>query len=174
MKPGKMRKKQLLCGLLSAVLLTAGCAQARPKNETTQQPVPSSQTNPPLPAETDSTEATLCMEIDEKSFLITLYNNETAEAFLQLLPLTLEMHELNGNEKFCYLDHTLPAKAQKPSQIHAGDLMLYQKNCLVLFYESFSTSYSYTPLGYTQTPAELARALHGEKITVRFRLQEST
>lgn len=38
-------------------------------------------------------------------------------------------------------------KASVPSKINAGDIMLYGNDCMVFFYESFQTSYSYTPIG---------------------------
>ena len=43
--------------------------------------------------------------------------------------------------------------------IHAGDLKLYGSSCLVLFYETFSTSYRYTSLGYVENPEGLAEVL---------------
>ena len=37
--------------------------------------------------------------------------------------------------------------------------MLYGNNCLVLFYKSFSTEYSYTKIGYIENPSNLADAV---------------
>jgi hypothetical protein len=85
--------------------------------------------------------------IQNETFPVTLYDNEAAKAFVELLPMTLTMSELNGNEKYSYIENSLPTNAYNPSNINVGDLMLYGSNCLVLFYGSFSTSYSYTPLG---------------------------
>ena len=75
-------------------------------------------------------------------FYATAEQNETARAFAARLPLTLGMSELNGNEKYCYLNESLPSSPVRVGQISAGDLMLYDSSCIVLFYESFSTSYS--------------------------------
>lgn len=80
------------------------------------------------------------------------------------------MSELNGNEKFFYLDTELPADPYQPGQINAGDLMLYGDNCLVLFYESFTSGYSYTRLGGVDTPAGLAEALGNGSVEVTFSL----
>ena len=65
-----------------------------------------------------------------------------------MLPLELNMKELNGNEKYVYLDNSLPTNSSNPKRINAGDVMLYGNNCLVIFYKSFDTSYSYTKIGH--------------------------
>ena len=46
--------------------------------------------------------------------------------------------------------------------------MLYGSSCVVLFYESFSTSYSYTRIGKIADAAGLARAAGGGGARVSF------
>ena len=131
---------------------------------------PSSEPSVPQP-ESSISEETMCtikISAGKQTFTATLYDNPAAKALLELLPMTLHMSELNGNEKYFYLEDTLPADASKPSGIHAGDLMLYGNNCLVLFYEDFSTSYSYTPLGRIDDPEGLASALGSGSVQVTF------
>ena len=86
--------------------------------------------------------------IDKKGYTINLEDNETAKEFVNMLPLELNMNELNGNEKYIYLDTTLPTNSTNPKRINVGDVMLYGNNCLVIFYKSFDTSYSYTKIGH--------------------------
>ena len=86
--------------------------------------------------------------IDNKEYIINLENNNTVKTFLNTLPLELDMSELNGNEKYVYLDNTLPTNSYSPKHINVGDVMLFGNNCLVLFYKSFDTSYSYTKIGH--------------------------
>ena len=81
------------------------------------------------------------------------------------------MHELNGNEKYCYMNESPPASSRRVGQIRTGDLMLYGSDCLVLFYESFQTSYSYTPLGHAENAEELAAALGTGDVEVTFAAQ---
>ena len=85
--------------------------------------------------------------IQGEEFTATLEDNETSRAFVNQLPLTMTMNELNGNEKYYYLDKNLPSQATSVSQIETGDLMLYGDDCLVLFYDTFKTSYRYTRIG---------------------------
>lgn len=103
-----------------------------------------------------------------KSFFVKLYDNAATRALLKKLPLTLDMGELNGNEKYYYLKENLPTDSKKMSSVNAGDLMLYGQDCLVLFYEDFATSYSYTSLGHIEDAAGLAEALGSGSVQVTF------
>ncbi len=97
----------------------------------------------------------MILTIDNKNFEVELESNETSKALVELLPLKLVMQELNGNEKYCYINKSLPTDEQRVKQIHVGDIMLYGSSCLVIFYKSFSTSYSYTKIGKIKNPENL-------------------
>ena len=112
----------------------------------------------------------MTITINGQVFHATLYDTETVAALKEKMPLMLSMSELNGNEKYNYLPFSLPTNAGNPGQIHAGDLMLYGSDCLVLFYESFSTSYRYTPIGRINDPSGLADAVGGGGVQVTFTL----
>ena len=103
-----------------------------------------------------------------KTFLAELENNKTARAFRSKLPATFLMEELNGNEKYHYMDRTLPTNSKRPGTIKAGDLMLYGNDCLVLFYETFKSSYSYTKIGHIKNVKGLKDALGRGDIKVSF------
>lgn len=111
---------------------------------------------------------TLTIQVGSSSFTATLEDSETTRAFVAALPMTVTMGELNGNEKFYYLPNQLPTSSYSPGTIHNGDLMLYGSDCLVLFYETFSSSYSYTRLGSLDDPTGLAAALGGSSVEVTF------
>ena len=104
----------------------------------------------------------------DKSFTAVLYDNDAANAFAEMLPLTLDMSELNGNEKYFYLSNDLPVNSERPDKINSGDIMLYGSSCVVLFYDTFSTSYSYTRLGYIEDTSKLAAALGSGDVRVTF------
>lgn len=112
--------------------------------------------------------------VGDKTFTATLADNATAESFSTLLPLTLNMIELNGNEKYNYMSSTLPTNASCPGTIQTGDIMLYGSSCVVLFYKTFTTSYSYTRIGAVDDPEGLAEALGTSNVTVKFELGEDT
>lgn len=101
-------------------------------------------------------------------FSATLYNNPSARAFSANFPVTINMAELNNNEKYYDLPNSLPTNASLGGNIKVGDLMLYGSNTLVLFYKSLNTSYSYTKLGYVDNPTGLATALGNGDVVVKF------
>ena len=102
--------------------------------------------------------------INDKEYIINLEDNETTKSLINLLPLELNMNELNGNEKYVYLDNNLPTNSSKPNHINTGDVMLYGNNCLVIFYKSFDTTYSYTKIGHIDNLPDLG----SDSITVKF------
>lgn len=86
--------------------------------------------------------------INDKEYIIELENNDTVNEFIKILPQEFIMDELNGNEKFVYMNNSLTTNPYNPNHIVKGDVMLYGNNCLVIFYKSFDTLYSYTKIGH--------------------------
>ena len=101
----------------------------------------------------------MLMTFETHRFTLTLEDGPAARAFTQLLPLTLDMPDLNGNEKHVSLPRSLPVQAFKPKNIHAGDVMLFGSDTLVVFYKTFASDYSYTRIGHVADGAGLAAAL---------------
>ena len=101
-----------------------------------------------------------------RSFTAEIEDSATGRAFWGKLPLTLDMSELNGNEKYCY-GVSLPENDRYYDRIEAGDLMLYSGSCVVLFYGS-AGGYSYTRIGKIDNVEALADALGNGDADVRF------
>ena len=102
--------------------------------------------------------------IDSNSYVLKLEDNDTTKEFIQLLPKEFNMNELNGNEKYVYLDSSLTSNPSNIKSIKTGDVMLYGDDCLVIFYKSFDTSYSYTKIGHIDNLPNLGNG----KLKVRF------
>ena len=126
-----------------------------------------------LMAQTNAEEMKIDVTLGNKVYTATISDTETGHAFYNMLPLTLNMTELNGNEKYCYLDTSLPTDSYSPGTINAGDIMLYGSSCVVLFYETFTSGYSYTRIGAVDDPEGLAQALGSGNVTVKFEKSSS-
>ena len=176
-----IRTLSLLLSWTLALTLT-GCGGASapepdPAPSVTEEPAPAPETpeNPDPPAEPEAPESqespVLTVTVGTKTFTATLADTEAAAEFAALLPLTLSMSELNGNEKYAYLDTALTTDAYAPGTIHAGDILLYGDNCAVLFYETFESGYRYTPLAVLDDPTGLAEAVGSGGVTVTFAME---
>ena len=120
------------------------------------------------------TGATVLMTAGGRTFTIVLEDNETAAALVEMLPMTVSMSELNGNEKYHYLPEELPSDDIRPGTIHEGDVMLYGGDCLVVFYETFRTPYGYTLIGHISDTDGLAEALGDGSVDVSFSVSQTS
>ena len=146
-------------------------ADPAPAPESTQEPaaIPDENANSEeIPEQGAEEESTMKITVGEHQFTITLEDNAAAAALKEHLPMTLDMSELNGNEKYHYLSFSLPTNPYSPGKIESGDVMLYGDSCLVVFYESFSTPYSYTRIGRINDAAGLRTAVGAGDVQITF------
>jgi len=121
----------------------------------------------------DSTPTTrIIVRVGSQTFTASLADNATANAFKARLPLVISMAELNGNEKYYNFSSSLPSNPATAGRVAAGDLMLYNANTLVLFYEAFNTLYRYTRIGKIDDVSGLVAALGSGNVTVSFTLEQ--
>ena len=77
------------------------------------------------------------------------------------------MNNLNGNEVYYYFNgDSFKTNQQSVGTINQGDIYLYQTNCLVLFYKTFTTSYSYTKIGKVINPEGLDTLIGSSNVEV--------
>lgn len=135
-----MNKKIILSILIIfSLLLITGCNSKIKKNKDNSKEVINS----------------VIAIIEEKEYTVNLEENETVKKFIDMLPLEINMEELNENEKYTYLNESLPVNSYNPKKINKGDVMLYGDNCLVIFYKSFETAYNYTKIGHIDNLPDL-------------------
>ena len=105
--------------------------------------------------------------VGNQFFIATLEDNKSALAFKKTLPISINMIELNGNEKYGELTHLLPTLSKNPGKIEIGDLMLFGDQTLVLFYKSFNTSYAYTKIAKIDAPELLYEAIGKGNVNIK-------
>jgi hypothetical protein len=167
-------RSPLATGMLVSLLIAGGCeagkTSTRPEgSRTSMTPSPAVTTAEAATASMKQEESRMWMTVGDRRFAITLSDNAAAAEFAAQLPLTLEMSELNGNEKHAELPKPLPADASRPGTIRNGDLLLYGTRTLVIFYSTFQSSHSYTRLGRVDDPSsDLPKALGPRDVRVVF------
>ena len=163
--------KKIVYGLLIIICLfiVVGCSQKNDEPNTQDTQTSQQENNNYELNNSNEVIKSVKAIINGKEYKIDLEDNETANSFVGLLPQELNMRELNGNEKYIYLDTTLPTNSSNPKKINAGDVMLYGDNCLVIFYKSFDTSYSYTKIGHIDNLPNLGN----DSILVKFEKYKS-
>ena len=121
---------------------------------------------------TDMENTAMWITVGQQRFAISLEDNSTTRELVTRLPLSLDMTELHNNEKYATLQHPLPTQAYRPGTIHSGDLLLYGDDTLVVFYQTFTSSYPYSRLGRIDNPAGLAEALGRDDVRVTFSVDQ--
>ena len=114
---------------------------------------------------------TITVTINGTKYVATLEDNASAQEFAKRLPLSLTMSDLHANEKYYYFDESFTSNPQSVGKIYKGDLMLYGNDCIVLFYDTFETSYSYTKIGKLVNPDRLEENLGSGSMEIIFSLE---
>ncbi len=180
-----MRKFAALILILVSVLGLSACGNTDqsdvPVTEIDTQESRPEQKEAPLPAdngnnhtEVTSEMTTIQVIINGQEFEAELNDNEAARQFTEMLPIQLDMEDLHDNEKYFYFSDDFDTADEELKKIHAGDLLIYDSKCLVLFYESFETTYQYTPLGKISDTSGLKEALGTGTAAISFQPTENT
>lgn len=120
-----------------------------------------------------TTETKINIDINGQMLPATLASNTSAQAFAELLkdgPLTLDLHDYGNFEKTGFLPQTLP-RNDEPIDTDFGDLILYQGNQFVLYYDK--NSWTFTRLGHLDsdiTKEELKNILGEGNVTITISL----
>ena len=164
-------RKIVMIFLVSMSIVLVACGNKKAQNSLEQAKSEAVKRKFKKMTESDKKEQVMTVEVNGQKFEAELYDNDTADAFKEMLPITFSMNEHNGNEKYIYMDQSLPSASEKIGSIQNGDIMLFGSDCLVVFYESFQTSYTYTRIGYIKNPDGLTSALGSGNVEVSFYLE---
>lgn len=115
-------------------------------------------------------ETTILITIGEHELKATLNDNSSATALKELLakgPLTIDMSDYANMEKVGPIGVSLPRNDEQTTT-NFGDIILYQGNSLVIYYDT--NSWSFTRIGKINnvTQEELKNILGSGNVTVTF------
>lgn len=110
--------------------------------------------------------------VGDTIFTATLENNSSVQALVELLqegPLTIEMSDYGNMEKVGPIGQILPSNNEQITT-EPGDIILYQSNSLVIYYDT--NSWNFTRIGKINdvTQEELLDALGSGDVSVTFAL----
>ncbi len=111
------------------------------------------------------------VQVGDVVFSATLEKNEAVDAFVEMMqenPVVIQMSDYSGFEKVGSLGTSLPS-SNSQTTTHAGDIVLYNGNQIVIFYGS--NSWSYTRLGHIDDLTGWEEALGSGDVTVAFSLE---
>ena len=111
--------------------------------------------------------------VGDTTFTAALADNSSAEALKELLaegPLTIDMSDYGNMEKVGPIGTSLPRNDEQITT-GAGDIILYQGNSLVIYYDT--NSWNFTRIGKIDgvTREELLDAFGNGGVTVTFSLE---
>ena len=176
----------LLVAFLFLFSMTACQSQDAPDNSMSTAPSVSEEAAESALLETDQNEEgseihdtqestednTMNVIVGDTTFTATLADNSSAQALVELLqegPLTIEMSDYGNMEKVGPIGQTLPANNEQIIT-EPGDIILYQSNSLVIYYDT--NSWNFTRIGKINdvTREELLDALGSGDVSVTFAL----
>lgn len=158
-------KKVLL--FIVMILIITGCNNQKITNKNKQDTQETIKEK-----EVINTMITIQITIQQQEFIAKFYDSPTTKQFIEMLPLTITMDDLNNNEKYYYFKQSFITKTENIKEIKNGDILLFQQNCLVLFYQNYQTNYSYTRLGYLENPEDLQKIVGNKSVEVKFQISE--
>ena len=108
----------------------------------------------------------MLLTIGEYQLAINTEDNAAVKALSDLLKdgeIRIDMADYGGFEKVGYLGHELPSQDEEITT-SPGDIVLYQGNQIVIFYDS--NTWSCTPLGHIENLEMLKKALGSGNIEI--------
>ena len=114
------------------------------------------------------------VKINNVDYLIEFKETETANQIQAKIPFTVKMTNLNGNEIYYRFGESFTTNQKSVDTMYLGDIYLYQSDCLVLFYKTFTTSYQYTEIGKLKNTTGLDSNIGSGNVEVQWLKKSSS
>ena len=152
--------------------VSGGVSDSATETEVPEKERGDNKTEDDAPKSTKQNEITITA--GDTVFTATLADNSSADALKELLaegPLTIDMSDYASMEKVGPIGTDLPRNDEQITT-GAGDVILYQGNSLVIYYDT--NSWNFTRIGKIEgvTGEELLEALGSGDVTVTFSLEQ--
>ena len=99
----------------------------------------------------------LSVNINGVNYEAVSESNKAAESFIKNLPLTIEMNDINENEKRGYTYFKMTTEAKKQSKIEIGDILLSGDSYVVIATKTFKSNDKYTKIAHIQNVNEIPK-----------------
>ncbi len=106
--------------------------------------------------------------INGKTYEISFEKNKTVEEFINMFPLTLEMHDKNSLSKSAIIYTKLTSSKKRIKTISPGDLVMDGNSSFILFNKESNVNCKYTRIGHINN----YNKLNSGDITLSFSLIE--
>ena len=152
-----MDKKRLIIAVIAIILeIVIMAIIIRLMHTRAYDPVAIGEEKIPLDNNVEIEENVMKININNEEYVINVENETLMEELFNSLPEKFTMTELNGNEKYYYLNSNMKnANSVTVGQVQKGDVMLFGSDCLVIFYDSFETEFRYTKIGHIDNLGDL-------------------
>lgn len=152
-----MDKKRLIIAVIVIILeIVIMAIIIRLMHPKAYDPVAIGEEKFPLDNNVEIEENVMKININNEEYVINVENETLMEELFNSLPEKFSMTELNGNEKYYYLNSNMKnANSEAVGQVQKGDVMLFGSDCLVIFYDSFETEFRYTKIGHIDNLGDL-------------------
>ncbi len=88
--------------------------------------------------------------INNVTYNVTLEDNLTVEDIIALDTIILNAEDESLGYKYAYLNNSITYSPEYTGKILKGDLLLYDSNCIVLYYQDMDTDKVYTKIGHVE------------------------
>lgn len=173
-----MKKELALLSLMAVMLVSCGntSSSSNSQSSSTPQPASSSATSSQSSdtssesvqsSKSEENEMNIKLEVNGSILYATLEDNTSAEAFYQLLPVTIEMHDYANFEKVGPLGTSI-VRNDEYITTEPGDIILYQGNQITVYYDT--NSWNFTRLGKIENATKdgLLSVLGEGDVTITF------
>ena len=99
--------------------------------------------------------ANMTLNFGGKAYTAISTSTKTTKSFIESLPVTIQMTDVDGNEKYGCMYYKIATESPKTNVVTKGDVLLFGESCVIVAYKDFKSSSKYTKLGHIDNVDDL-------------------